>query len=185
MNDMTSLYYTLSEHLLQTHESILLSSLHVFHFCIIAWLFLCVCFFLHIFYCIVGKSCLFWLTNKISEFELQFKVRFHLRGAVAGRIWNSDRRRLPPAVVRFDCGGSAVGPSRMRRGSSSTGGFYQFTFKCINSKLLAYYNNYRTINMKWVSPHEHLYIIFLNFLYNWVSCHTHSRGHAGFQEPRM
>ena len=40
-------------------------SLLVFHFCIFVLLFLCVL----IIACIVGKACLFWLTNKIFEFE--------------------------------------------------------------------------------------------------------------------
>ena len=47
-----------------------------------------------------------------------FKLRFHLRGAVAGRIRHGDRWRLPPAVVRFHHGWSAAGPSRNRRDSS-------------------------------------------------------------------
>ena len=49
-----------------------------------------------------------------------FRVRFHLHGAVAGRIRDGDRWRLPPAVVRFHYGGSSAGASRICRGSSST-----------------------------------------------------------------
>ena len=62
------------------------------------------------------------LTSEFSDiiYSGGFRVRFHLRGTVAGRIRDGDRWRLPPAVVRFHYGGSSAGASRIRRGSSPT-----------------------------------------------------------------
>ena len=64
--------YTMSEHLPRTRTNIS-SSLHVFHFLyhFVVVVFLCMCVF-SIFACIVGKACLFWLTNKIFKFEFEF-----------------------------------------------------------------------------------------------------------------
>ena len=57
----------MSEHLLQTHESIFLHPFTSFIFVSLCCCFLGACVL--IFACIVGKACFFWLTNKIFEFE--------------------------------------------------------------------------------------------------------------------
>ena len=62
------------------------------------------------------------------------------------------------------------GTARLQQGLD----FYQFSLKCINSWLLAYNNNHRTIHMKCMSRHQHLYIIVLNLHYKLMQIANYS-----------